>query len=367
MPQSLFADQTCSLPLGVGGEAGGRKKGWGPDGPSPSPLSSQPPDDLPHIPNRAAWRRALRKQRHADAPPPVPPKLSKHYPRCARGRGGLFYDPDTGESRWVPFPCGTWVCPDCSDRKLGRVISKIQDGAPERHIVITKRPVPGLRFDLAWRLMRKQIYQLVVWARRIWGPMQYFLAPEPHESGAPHAHMLQKGTYIDDGSLARQWFKISGSYVLSMRRIKNTRNAIADAAKYVTKTAPILNGFPTKLAPYTFSRDWLSPEAKEARSKPSRWHYVGPVRGTPLDVIKTWQRLGADVLDDPDNPYGYIFRLTRSPPPDVLEELLTYGDSTERAVAALAQTIRPAAGAPPASIDQITDRVDYLTDDRRPF
>jgi len=272
MPSALFPDQTCLPHVGGGGEAGGRKQGEGPSGPSPSPHLAQTPDDLPYIPNRAAWRRALRKQLHADAPPPARPYSPASYPQCFRGVFAVFLTEDFREVHLAPLTCGKWSCPDCSDRKVARAIAQMLAGDPERHLTLTTRPRPGMRYDHAVKWLRKCFAKLITRARKVWGPQQYFMVPEPHASGWPHLHVLLRGSYIARLWVKRNWADITGSPNIDIKVVRSAPNAARDLAKYLSKSAPILAAFPTKLRPFTHSKGWLptcSPTVTAA-SGPSR-------------------------------------------------------------------------------------------------
>jgi hypothetical protein len=224
-----------------------------------------------------------------------------------------------------------------------------------------------MRYDHAVRWLRKCFAKLLDRARKQWGPQQYFMIPEPHESGWPHLHVLLRGSYIARLWVKRNWADITGSPNIDIKAIAHARNTLRDLAKYLTKSAPILAAFPTHLRPYTKSWGWLPDDFEKPGSADETWTFLCLVRGGPLFQLQTWQRLGADVAWDEERAYCLAIHPRGPPPLDVADELLTYGDSGARTIAAAAQSLFPAAGAPPASVDDLRDQIAWLTDDRRPF
>lgn len=186
------------------------------------------------------------------------------YGRQARQRlptcgGGcvIIQDDDTRELIIVPITCKKWTCSYCAPAKLWAIQLKARRGHPERHIVLTMRPDPDRTIAGQLAHIRSCFRRLVTVCRKTFGTFEYLAALELHKSGAPHLHILQRGTYISHRWLSRAWKRITGSYIVHIKQITNSRAAINEITKYLAKTACNINDLGAQLAPFTMSNGWL--------------------------------------------------------------------------------------------------------------
>jgi len=79
--------------------------------------------------------------------------------------------------------------------------------------------------------MKKAFAKLVQKIRYKTGSFEYLLVFELTKAGTPHIHMLSRGGFIPQAWLSDQWKKLTGSFVVDIRRIKKKK----DVARYITK------------------------------------------------------------------------------------------------------------------------------------
>ncbi len=242
-----------------------------------------------------------------------------------------------------PLRCRSWGCEVCAPERQKRLIAQAIGGNPNTFITLTMRPTPGeppetraKSLVAAWREIRrrasekhKQIdwWHLVDWMehhkwrhhparpRNKLG-MQYprngtipFLAVfERHKSGEPHLHILCRSEWIPQRWLSDEMRRLTGSFIVDVRRTYSAEDCAAYCAKYAGKE------------PWSFGtckRYWASqdyevepPEHNEERANDGATFEI--FRGDALEWSTQMERSGWMVqwLDD---------RLTafdmRKPPP----------------------------------------------------
>ena len=191
-------------------------------------------------------------------------KAQAAYGRQARDRlptcgGGcvMLYHLDTRELVIVPVACHKWTCAYCAPQRLREAQAKARAGHPERHIVLTMRPINGLHQKRHIAHCLASFRKLVALARKTYGPFEYMASLELHKNGAPHLHILQRGTYISHNWLSKTWAKLTGNYIVHIKHLTNTRAAINEATKYLAKTARLMSDLSPGHTPLTTSRGWV--------------------------------------------------------------------------------------------------------------
>jgi len=79
--------------------------------------------------------------------------------------------------------------------------------------------------------MKKAFAKLVQKIRYKTGNFEYLLVFELTKKGTPHIHMLSRGGFIPQAWLSDQWKKLTGSFIVDIRRIRRKK----DVSNYITK------------------------------------------------------------------------------------------------------------------------------------
>lgn len=214
-------------------------------------------------------------------------------------------DRKTGELHIVLTRCHQWACPHCAPIRLAQVKDKARRGHPERHIVLTCRPMPGWSQAYHVKYIRKKVRILVQAIRREFGHFEYMMALELHKNGAPHVHILQRGTYISQRWLSTHWFKLTGNFKVHIGGIHRTEGAIAELTKYLAKTAALLGEILPGLAVFTTSKGWLiDPPERSPEYAERDWFAVYHPSKTS-DLLAAAAALGTSVKPSGSCPGTY--------------------------------------------------------------
>lgn len=85
--------------------------------------------------------------------------------------------------------------------------------------------------------LRRCIPQLVAKIRRTYGTFEAAIFLEETRSGHPHWHILARCAFIPQRWLSNKWRHLTGAYIVDIRAIDKTVDAIGYVCKYVTKVA----------------------------------------------------------------------------------------------------------------------------------
>jgi len=141
--------------------------------------------------------------------------------------------------RWVdvPLSCKTWGCAKCGPR-LGRLwLRRIIAGNPERCMTLSCHTKRFLTPRDAALKMKAAFEVLVRRSRATFGVFEYTAVWELFKNGYPHLHILQKGTYLPQKWLSRQWDSLGVGYIVNIKKVHNTRQCSGYVAKYLLKGA----------------------------------------------------------------------------------------------------------------------------------
>lgn len=225
-------------------------------------------------------------------------------------------DEETGTVLVVPMYCHRWTCPRCGKRKAAVWRRVAIAGDPERFITLTLREVPAWQAKRAAEKMKRAWAKLVQRIRRKWGECEYLLVFELTKKGTPHIHMLQRGCYIPQAWLSEQWCKLTGSYIVDIRRVRNKADVGNYITKYLGKSVGEVSSALHGLRIVQRSKRWIiDPSALEGDAPARRvsrvveWTFVFAPPGDVLDILQ--DDLHCTVLRQDES----IIELR--PPPDI--------------------------------------------------
>jgi len=138
----------------------------------------------------------------------------------------------------IPLRCKCWDCPDCGPWRQTKLIAEILSGAPSTFITLTWRTRNNFTPDQAAKLMSNKFSDLVEDIRRQWPdiPFEYAAVWEATKTGYPHLHIVARSPYIPQPWLSKRWAKLTGSYIVDIRTIRDSRTAAKYVSKYIAKS-----------------------------------------------------------------------------------------------------------------------------------
>jgi len=142
-----------------------------------------------------------------------------------------------------PARCARWRCDDCGPRKARKLAARLARTPTNRLITLTHAPDPSRtpeeildRMNKAWRTAWKRI-------RREQGSkaVGYVRVVELTKAGTPHLHIAVRCAYISQAWLSATWNELTRNPIVDIRAVKSESGMAAYLAKYLTKTAAVLN------------------------------------------------------------------------------------------------------------------------------
>lgn len=140
--------------------------------------------------------------------------------------------------------CRSWGCPECFGRRLRQLRDLASAGYPDAFLTLTTRRGSYDSPDEAARAMVKALRHLLQWIRRSegWDRIPYLAIFEQHKSGWPHLHVLLRMPYVPQAELSAEWYRLTGSPIVHITRIKSQRHASRYVAKYASKGPGAFDG-----------------------------------------------------------------------------------------------------------------------------
>lgn len=157
--------------------------------------------------------------------------------RCQNGWALQHYFINATTLRPIPARCKSWRCAYCAPLNAFKVGLLAEVGKPERFITLTRAPSEKSALSLAFA-------HAVQALRRRGYAFQYLAVPELHKNGLPHLHILQRGDFIPHSVVSEVWevatqgyYHGQGSFVVDIRQVESTDDAVSYVTKYMTKGA----------------------------------------------------------------------------------------------------------------------------------
>lgn len=135
----------------------------------------------------------------------------------------------------VPLYCHRWTCPRCRRAKANYWKDVAKRGNPERFITLTLRQTDKVGPRVQAAQIKQSFSRLVQKLRRDGKRFQYLLMFELTKKDTPHVHILQRGDFIPKGQLSDLWKELTGSYIVDIKKVKNTGSVVGYITKYMGK------------------------------------------------------------------------------------------------------------------------------------
>ena len=183
----------------------------------------------------------------------------------------LIYQITEDRARALLVRCKCWGCSTCGPIRTKRLRAWALDGKPDMFITLTCNPGTGRdKADRAARMVKgwRKLVQAIKRKNKS-HEFEYIAVFEAHPgSGEPHMHILCRSRFIPQGWLSQQWKRLTGAFIVDVRRLDHAGRGAYYVTKYLSK------------APFAF--------AKRRRYLMSR-KYRAPKRKPPDPIWKTLQ------------------------------------------------------------------------------
>lgn len=162
-------------------------------------------------------------------------------PFCGSTTGCVQHGSELRASR---LRCRSWQCDECFPRRLSQLRDLAAAGYPDAFLTLTTRKDSYDSPDAAAQAMVKALRHLMQWIRRSngWDRIQYLAVFEEHKSGWPHLHVLLRMAYVPQDELSAEWYRLTGSPIIHIRRVNSQRQASRYIAKYASKGPGAFDG-----------------------------------------------------------------------------------------------------------------------------
>lgn len=170
----------------------------------------------------------------------------------------------------LPIRCKRWTCPYCRVPNEILLKEKVVSGGPNKMLTLTVRPDPGETPGQTFKRVRRAIPRLYQECRRYCGRWEAATFMERHRSGYPHWHALIRSNYVPQKFIADEWRRLTGSWIVDIRRINDDAVARRYVTKYVTKQFQQWHSL--KLGHVvSFTRHYSMLPKKEVQKSPLLW------------------------------------------------------------------------------------------------
>jgi hypothetical protein len=163
-------------------------------------------------------------------------------------------------------------------------IARLARGQPQREITLTAPPLPNTTPREHAAILKIALNKLLKTLRKRDPTLQYALVWELTKKGVPHVHMLQRGTYIPQAWLAKQWRIAGGGDIVWIASVRGDRLHAAHCCKYLGKATGQTARDLAPLRIVQVSRGYILPPPTPVRLPPTsdyEWTF-SPKRKTEI-------------------------------------------------------------------------------------
>lgn len=207
--------------------------------------------DLPELDNLPEQR--LTSTSTLDIPnelqQPARPNAYRLYPRHIQVRGQtpkelntcpwattvLERNLATGQVRARGVTCKRWGCDPCAGVKTRDLAQWIKLAAPNKLLTLTNDTKLDDNPELAWIRTAPLVPELIRILRKKFGSLEYLRVVELTKNNWPHYHLMIRSEYLPQAVLSNEWYRLSGSDIVDIRKVKDFFNSVLYLTKYLSK------------------------------------------------------------------------------------------------------------------------------------
>ena len=223
---------------------------------------------------------------------------------------GLTTDHST--LRIIPLFCHKWSCPRCREAKSNKWRQIAEAGQPDRFITLTLRSSETLSTVFQAHIIKKAFPRLVEEIRKKWGPMEYMLVFELTKQGTPHVHVLQRGGFIPKAWLSTLWNRLTGSFIVDIKKIDNPASVGRYIMKYMGKAIADVHSKLHGMRIIQRSKNWIIPSDKPdikstdaVEDQVLSWYFVSV---KPAELIEHVRELTGFMLEETESSTSFLMR-----------------------------------------------------------
>lgn len=149
------------------------------------------------------------------------------------------YSLTLGRRVYLQLRCKRWSCPHCGPRRIAHVTRRVVDAKPNKFVTLT---VCNDLFESprdAYDRTRRHVTTLSRKIRSTVDEWEYLRVLEVTKRGYPHYHLVVRGGFVDQSWLSQEWDRLTGAYIVDIRKIKNMSHATSYVMKYLYKQKAI--------------------------------------------------------------------------------------------------------------------------------
>ncbi len=179
------------------------------------------------------------------------------------------------KERAITLYCKSWKCPICLPKRRNKLTRQAAAGMGTRFITLTTKVGRPEDADAEAR-KQGQAFRILIRYYRQQNPNEdiaFFVVREATKQGWPHLHIIMRGPFVKQRWLSKIWARLTGSFVVHIRKVDANRNAAKYLAKYIGKDP---HRFGTTKR-YWCSRNWFDvvpPRKRRDGTWDSKWHIV---------------------------------------------------------------------------------------------
>lgn len=147
-----------------------------------------------------------------DAAPRLCPDIlhADKYATCPWATSAFGFDWNSEKWHLVAVTCKRWGCPYCAIRKIRRLAWMSRNACPNKLITVTVSTHRYATPTAAWEKMAPAWPELVRYARRNFGDVQYLRILELTKKGTPHFHSMVRSRFLPHQVLLNEWRRLIG-------------------------------------------------------------------------------------------------------------------------------------------------------------
>ena len=149
----------------------------------------------------------------------------------------LVPNADFSSIQVVPVRCRSWKCPKCGPPLRQQWAHRIAEAKPERFLTLTTDTKRFRAPEEAYLHLNTALPALIRELRKLKIGFEYCLLWEPTESGWPHIHIAQKGSFVPKKLLSYLWDKLGCGIIVDVTRIRHKGQTANYVTKYMTSAA----------------------------------------------------------------------------------------------------------------------------------
>jgi hypothetical protein len=135
---------------------------------------------------------------------------ARDYPCCPWATSAFGFD--WNSERWilVQVTCKRWGCPYCAVRKIRRLAWMSRNAEPTSLVTVTVSVHRYHDGKAAWDAMAPAWPELIRYARKLWGEIEYLRVLELQQNGMPHFHAMLRAPFLPQQPLRKEWRRLIG-------------------------------------------------------------------------------------------------------------------------------------------------------------